>query len=44
MREEAFMWPRCTYPFRIQDLGFSFKGRKIGWRRDSLSQQGRIKE
>jgi hypothetical protein len=44
MREEAFMWPRWTYPFRTQDLGFSFKGRKIGWRRDSLVRRRIIKE
>jgi hypothetical protein len=25
-------------------LGFSFKGRKIGWKRDSSSRQGKIKE
>jgi hypothetical protein len=42
--EEAFMWPRCTYPFRTQGLGFSFKGRKIDWKRVSLSQQRKIKE
>jgi hypothetical protein len=40
----GFHVPRWTYPFRTQDLGFSFKGRKIGWRRDSLSQRKKIKE
>jgi hypothetical protein len=44
MREEAFMWPRLTYPFRIQGLGFSFKGGKIGWKRDSSSRQRKVKE
>jgi hypothetical protein len=44
MREEAFMWPKWTYPFRIQDLGSSFKGRRIDWRKESLCRRRRIKE
>jgi hypothetical protein len=28
----------------IQGLGFSFKGGKIGWKRDSSSRQRKIKE
>jgi hypothetical protein len=40
----GFHVAKVTCPFRTQDLGFSFKGGKIGWRRDSLSRQGKIKE
>jgi hypothetical protein len=39
MREEVFV-----YPFQMQGLGFSSKGGKIGWKKDSLSRQGKIKE
>jgi hypothetical protein len=28
----------------MQGLGFSFNGGKIGWKRDSLSRQRKIKE
>jgi hypothetical protein len=44
MREEVFVWPQWTYPFRMQGLGFSSKGGKIGWKRDSSSRRRKIKE
>jgi hypothetical protein len=40
----GFHVDKVTYPFQTQGLSFSFKGRKIGWKRDSLSRQRKIKE
>jgi hypothetical protein len=40
----GFHVAKVNFPFWTQDLGSSFKGRKIGWRRDSLSRRRRIKE
>jgi hypothetical protein len=40
----GFKVAKVNLPFRIQDWDSSFKERKIGWRKDSLCRQGRIKE
>jgi hypothetical protein len=40
----GFHVAKVNLPLPDPSLGFSFKGRKIGWRRDSLSRRRKIKE
>jgi hypothetical protein len=40
----GFHVAKVNLPLPDARLGFSFKGRKIGWKRDSLSRQRKIKE
>jgi hypothetical protein len=40
----GFRLAMVNLPPRMRGLGFSSKGGKIGWKRDSLSRQGRTKE
>jgi hypothetical protein len=40
----GFHLAMVNLPLPDASLGFSSKGGKIGWKRDSLSRQGRTKE